>query len=140
MRKNKYRAWYKGTWMKQGTLGTTEKKWKMGIVHTIHLNRNKVMLSTDFGIEGFEVGEDCFVMQYTGLKDENGVEIYEKDIVVHEDGEYSFKAVVEYDQWQYYMKGIYPKDAFCFSDSTDKGNSDVEVIGNIYENPELLDK
>jgi uncharacterized phage protein (TIGR01671 family) len=73
------------------------------------------------------------LMQYTGLKDKNGVEIYEGDVVR---GRQTFTtapttpsevvAVVEYSE----------RNTSCLS----LGGSiyQYEVIGNIYENPELL--
>lgn len=66
-------------------------------------------------------------MQYTGLKDKNGVEIYEGDLVV-ENGSFGPYQV------EYYKNGFYLGD-FLHSNWNAE---DVEVIGNIYENPELL--
>lgn len=64
------------------------------------------------------------VMQYTGLKDKNGVEIYEGDIV--KEGQYT--PIVEYNA------GPEPWSFLCYYDDVEK----FEVIGNIYENPELI--
>ena len=66
------------------------------------------------------------LMQFTGLKDKNGKEIYEGDIVKYYNA--SVKSV-EWYQGGFYLSGVShnPID-----------ENDVEVIGNIYENPELL--
>ena len=81
--------------------------------------------------------EDIPLMQYTGLKDKNGKEVYEGDIVIHD----SEKIVVSY--------GIQSVDAFegagfnlwSFYGEKLGGfrlQSEIEIIGNIFENPELL--
>lgn len=75
------------------------------------------------------------VGQYTGLNDKNEVEIYERDIVggvLYKD--YSeHKGKVQYDYNGY---RIVTKDKSLELCLTEK----LEVIGNIYENPELLEK
>jgi len=80
------------------------------------------------------------LMQYTGLKDKNGVEIYEGNIVkVHKDEEdEDFLSIgwIEYNApiFQLVGNGILGGKAYtamcCYL---------LEVIGNIYENPELLE-
>lgn len=80
-------------------------------------------------------------MQYTGLKDANGKEIYEGDIVKYFDWstEPSFTEV----KWQDDLTGFYP-----FADHPNncgccgKGllAEGIEVVGNIYENPEILER
>lgn len=68
------------------------------------------------------------VMQYTGLKDKNGKEIYEGDMVRSVDG---YPCIVGYDT----TKAEY--DPFGSGEFSEWGEG-VEVIGNIYENPLLL--
>lgn len=79
--------------------------------------------------------------QSIGLKDKNGVEIFEGDIVQYRDGEYSYLGIVKRDCYQFFIDGIEPDDNYDFIDvsNTFDGTSSLEVIGNIHENPELLE-
>ena len=77
------------------------------------------------------------LMQFTGLLDKNGKEIYEGDIVEitrHPklSNSYKEKEVIEYAIWQDQEYGNW------YSGFELDGIGDCEVIGNIYENKDLL--
>ncbi|EHR0545096.1 hypothetical protein KS706_001438 [Listeria monocytogenes] len=85
--------------------------------------------------------DDVLLMQYTGLIDKNGKKIFEGDIVRNINGEYSYIGIVNKDRYTFYIKGVAPKDNYDFADVSDTvtGKSSLIVIGNIHENPELLE-
>jgi uncharacterized phage protein (TIGR01671 family) len=84
---------------------------------------------------GFRSNKDYIWLQYTGLKDEDGEEMFENDIVFDEDGEYSKTVIIEWDNEdaRFFGKDIYTGDSFSMQEI------DGKIIGNIYENPDLLD-
>lgn len=81
-------------------------------------------------------------MQSTGLFDENGVEIFEGDIVQFEDyyevsdSLYINKGIIEWCQGGFHVTN---RDSVLMEDLLDGDSLDVTIIGNIYENPELLE-
>ncbi|MBR0576778.1 hypothetical protein KCG48_10580 [Proteiniclasticum sp. BAD-10] len=82
--------------------------------------------------------DEVILMQYTGLLDMNGVKIFEGDITE-----------VEYDGWKVRREIVFSQGAFQYHNSCGLSpmrymlkNSDTfygVVIGNIHENPELLE-
>ena len=93
-----------------------------------------------YGFGGFKLVDQSTICQCTGLMDKNGKLIFENDIVFvkHTDGqeEYQENAKVSYTKrgfspfsWEYYCDGC---DVRCEI-------LEVEVIGNIFDNPELLE-
>lgn len=75
------------------------------------------------------------IMQYTGLKDKNGIEIFEGDII-----DKKFKWIVAFEDCAFYAKNEYSR-AYLLPEIIRNrriAGSPIEVVGNIYENPELL--
>ena len=129
MNKLKFRAWYKeGNTMHYDCLplGGWDHWW--------------IAFDNDKKYDGeFEVGKDIEVMQFTRLKDKNGVEIYDGDILD-----------ITYGKWYGERQGLRrfgtvvystkeAKFAIKIKDSAveigfgDSKKHDIEVIGNIYE-------
>jgi uncharacterized phage protein (TIGR01671 family) len=84
------------------------------------------------------------LMQYTGLKDKNGKEIYEGDILLTQEAKdnYPLKHTIVFnvDQSAFRMRWV-GSDSDSFYDQLiyQTRFNVFEVIGNIYENPELLE-
>ena len=86
------------------------------------------------------------LMQYTGLKDKNGKDIYESDIVkcytVTEEGEYEYVGVVCFKDFAFVI--VDEKDTYDPLWNYKSGfvgiETEIEIIGNVYQNPELLEE
>ena len=75
-------------------------------------------------------GDDVILMQYTGLKDKQGKEIYEGDILKGKgfNGEVDIWEAVNLCYFHHWQE----------TESLMEENGDIEIIGNIYENPDLI--
>lgn len=98
--------------------------------------RERFWISTEFN--------EIELMESTGLKDRNGTEIYEGDIINYKYGRHtSTQFVVKYDEFQatFVVVDNHNDLIYTFRELADyiQLNS-LEVIGNIYENKELLEE
>lgn len=124
----------------RGKTGTTEgKKWVYGYLYKI-----KSFFSEDYQyfiknehLQETSVDEET-IGQYTGLKDKNGKEIYEGDIVQSDIDRAYVKWNDKYGYFQLIPIGDYYFDSDVIGQALEY--ADLEVIGNIYDNPELLEE
>lgn len=85
-----------------------------------------------------DVTDNVVIMISTGLKDKNGIEIYEGDIIQHSEKpnpcfSYTFK-VIQARTGEWRLDNFRCGTVLAFSNQ-----DELEVLGNIYENPELLE-
>ncbi len=74
---------------------------------------------------------DCVALQYTGLKDKNGREIFEGDIVKHTHWSGNI-GIIEYLSYGFFIKSIDGRlSSIILPNQT-------EITGNIFENPDLI--
>jgi hypothetical protein len=121
MREIKFRAWDKNLMQMFPVDG-----WQYSTVYVRSPNNQKWC----------QPKENIVLMQYTGLKDKNGKEIYEGDIVQYA----GINCVIDMEVFSY-LKPIDRDAWFDLDPASDKlfeRSSYFEIIGNIYENPELL--
>ena len=98
-------------------------------------------MSEPFTLYGIQAGltqisADCLVMQFTGLTDKNSVEIYEGDIVKKNDDKFAKSGVVSFIHGCW-MVASEDKERYF---NLHWHLSQVEIIGNIHQNRELLEQ
>ena len=128
---------------------------KMFDVGMIDFLANELIGIEDLG-NGFSMGhfnkqiKDCELMQFTGLKDVDGKEIFEGDIVeikfddyysnnsftIDEDSTHKGEIVFEF--FGYYIK--FPDMCFMSINDIADYEFNIKILGNIHQNPELLEK
>lgn len=127
-----------------------EKKWLLGYEYPnlggfsmkgeiMLFGQYQKMLSS-FRLEDWD---DIIIMQFTGLKDRNGKETYEGDLAMIDGNICEVKFGVFFTcGWEFNIVnklGRYPFHSLC-NTFNDTGCKDFDIIGNIYENPDLIKK
>ena len=129
----KFRAWDRENkrWMTPEIEDNEESELRIDIWGSLHFR--KPWFEQESGTATIVAGESMFdLSQYTGLRDKDGAEIYIGDIVV---GRLYNHGVVG---WEYETKVVISD----FSDiyELDNNSEEIEVIGNVYEDTELLEE
>lgn len=130
----KFRAWHK-TWK------------EMGKVTCIYFDDKQSVISMFCEEEQASstlLDDEVILMQSTGLHDKNGKEIFEGDILT--DG-HTLGVLRNHQTLGFYMVDEKGKESFLsdtvdiegFEEAKEFMKNSIETIGNIYENPELLE-
>ena len=126
MREIKFRAWNKER--KEMLLPTLIKLTTEGITN--------ISCNGKDNVEYFNIGQVVELMQFTGLTDKQGQEIYEGDIYLNNENEDDLptETVVKFEFGKFILTDRETQKRYL----EDLVNIEGKVIGNIYENPELI--
>ena len=103
---------------------------KMAAVHVLNLDRERVIARLESNLYPEYQLHEVELMQCTGLKDKNGQLIFEGDILLIHDDEYG---KIEFEEAGFRL--TIDNVTSCLSEFY---SYELEIAGNIYENPELL--
>lgn len=123
----KFRAW--DSWRK-----------RMSVVDRIYIDTEGVRLYDDFG-EYWRDFRDAKLMQSTGLKDKNGKEIFEGDILACKTDDEVINLNIFWDEEHalFMFESKKYNEQEPLAELVENNTYPFEIIGNIYENPELLE-
>lgn len=116
---------------------------------SFYIDQLGLMYFNNGGMVGTLETSNYVLQQFTGLKDENEKDIYEGDILKISWSEWNMGGYLQSDDMTNEHEKIvtvkYKAPSFCFFSKNEiqtsiRKNAKIEVIGNIYENPELLEE
>ncbi|PHH98455.1 YopX family protein [Fusobacterium polymorphum] len=124
MKELKIKAWLK-------------KEKKMVSIIGIDFNYEYIRYTEDDNLfnSDYKVAElkDIELLQFTGLKDNGGQELYEADVIKFNDGIDDIYGLISYDD----EDGTYRVSYENITEHLSEREGDFEIVGNIFENPDL---
>ena len=124
MKEFKMKAWLK-------------KEKKMVAIIGIDFNYEYIRYTEDSNLfnENYKTAEfkDIELLQFTGLKDNGGQELYEADVIKFNDGIDDIYGLISYDD----EDGAYRVSYENITEHLSEREGDFEIVGNIFENPQL---
>ena len=124
MKEFKIKAWLK-------------KENKMVAIIGIDLNYQYIRYTDDGNLfkDDYKIAEfkDIELLQFTGAKDKAGQELYEADVILFNDGIDDIYGLISYDD----EDGTYRVSYENITEHLSDREGDFEIVGNIFENPDL---